>query len=96
MGKSNKKKVKRCPKCGESTPKGSVYCEQCGVNIRDYLVKNPPEPRISTGTAVWVILALIFVFPIGVIGLIWAYYDLNKRKDRWQRERLINQMETQP
>ncbi|WJI09191.1 zinc-ribbon domain-containing protein [Methanobacterium sp. CWC-01] len=87
MGTFIKKLETKCPECGtQLTDPETKYCPECGA---PYL----PEPQLSRGTAIWIILALIFVFPIGVIGALVAYYDLNKKKEAWRQERLINAVE---
>lgn len=84
------KKIK-CQKCETILEdKLTVYCPECGVNIKEYKKLNPPEPKLSTFAAIGVILSLIFVFPLGVIVAILVYLDLNNKKKAWRDERLIN------
>jgi len=92
-----------CSNCGTENIDGAVFCAKCGNELLQHEIKvkkdlkteiiDPPEPKISTSTAIWLILALIFIFPIGVIGLILVYWNLQKKKELWQQERIINRLD---
>lgn len=86
--------------------KNTLYCPECGSKIKKYdysegkeLLKIKKhknklleEPKISTATKIWLILALILVFPIGLIASLFVYKDHQKKKEIWQRERIINKI----
>ena len=83
MGSFVKKIEEKCPECGTViNDKSGDYCAECG----NFII---PEPKLSPWTALWLILALIFFLPIGLIGLAWTYYDLQKKKEAWRQERII-------
>lgn len=79
---SSFKKLEKCPDCGADLEGEEGYCPECGAPLL-------PEPVMSKSTAIWIVAALILIFPVGVIGALVAYYDLQKKKDAWRQERLI-------
>ena len=80
-------KQQKCLKCETVIEEKALYCSECGEIV------DPPEPKMSKWTAIWIILALIFIFPIGIIGAILAYWNLNNKKKEWREEKIIRRME---
>lgn len=101
------KKGEYCPECGNpimriEQSKALMIINNKNVDFNELPLKvqrilNPKvkeikEPHVSTAKKIWLILALIFIFPIGLIACIYVYYDYNKKLELWQRERIISRL----
>lgn len=68
----------KCPQCGHNiTGTGVDYCPECGT-------PNIPKPHVGTGTKIGLIIALILVFPIGLIATLATFWGYKKEMDRWK------------
>lgn len=67
----------KCPFCGNNIDDDTLYCRGCGKKIYPDLRINKKESRKE----VWIVLLLIFMWPIGLISM-WLTKTFSK-KARW-------------
>ena len=82
--------TKRCPRCGAELPADSVFCGECGANLRtSETFAAPPRHVPSADTAPlqtsdYLILHLLNMIPLvgRILMLVWAFSEnvnLNRR-----------------
>lgn len=67
----------KCPFCGNNIDDDTLYCRCCGKKIYPYSRIN----KNGSGKEVWIILLLIFMWPIGLISM-WLTKTFSN-KARW-------------
>ena len=64
----------KCPFCGNNIDDDTLYCRSCGKKISSELRTN----RRGSGKEVWIVLLLIFMWPIGLISM-WLTKSFSKK-----------------
>ena len=67
----------KCPFCGNNIDDDTLYCRSCGKRIYPELRTN----KRGSGKEVWIVLLLIFMWPIGLISM-WLTKTFSQ-KTRW-------------
>ena len=81
-----------CQECGAKIENGK-FCKECGTKIEvidEIGIINSPEPKISTSEMILLILAIIFIFPMGFHMLPAMAAKITREKREWREEREMN------
>ena len=81
-----------CKECGAKIENGK-YCSECGTKIivpDETKVIISPEPKIRFLEWVMLILAIIFIFPVGFLMIPSMASKITREKREWLEEREMN------
>lgn len=94
-------KTTHCPRCGKELPADSVFCGECGANLKDSSapftvpVQSTPAPAVDTSplkTTDFLILHLLNMIPLVglILMLMWSFSDnVNLNRKNFCRAYLI-------
>lgn len=81
-----------CKECGAEIEDGK-FCSECGSQIKvtyETKIINNPKPKIRTQEMILLILAIIFIFPLGYHMLSAMAAKITREKREWEEEREMN------